>query len=70
MKHNRPINTMGWNKDVLADDMRLAGPEFIKIGQAWIVVGEIASEGDIVQERVKPNERDVIRVEREFDTPG
>ena len=61
---------MRWNQDILADDMSLAGPELVKIGQARIVLRQVAGKGNIVQERVEPDERDIARVEREFDTPG
>ena len=50
--------------------MRLAGPQIAKIGQARIVLCEIARESNVVQERVEPDERDIVGIERKRDAPG
>jgi hypothetical protein len=70
MKNDRPVDAVGWNEDIFADNMSLAGPELIEIGQGRVIIGEVAGEGNIVQERVEPDERDIIRVERKLNAPG
>src|SRR5271165_3466596 len=70
MKHDRPIDSVGRHKDILADNMGSAGPKFAKIRQARVLIGEVAGKGDIVQEGIEPDISDVVRIKRELDTPG
>ncbi len=61
---------MGGNQDVLADDVdRPIGPDFREIRQSGIVGCAVSDKRDIVDQRVEPDVRDVIVVERQLDAP-
>src|SRR6201987_3755695 len=69
VQHDRPINTVSGHHDIFADDVCPAWPQIREIRKvaAWIRL--IASEGYIVEQRIKPNIGDVFVIKRELNTP-
>ena len=57
VKHDRPVNGMRGDEDVLADDLRIRRPDGLKLRQAFVaaLVGHVTSEGDVVRERIEPH---------------
>ena len=70
LEHDRPVNAVRGHQNVFADDVRVAGPEFLEIGQTRSVLSKVSGEGGVIHQRVEPDIGDVIPVEGEFDPPG
>ena len=63
---------MGRNEDVFADDFGVCGPEVGEERQAFITafVGEVAGEGNVVSEGIKPDVVDEALIEGKRYAPG
>lgn len=55
---------------VFADDFAVRGPELGKTGRPAVRLRQVAGEGNVVDQGVKPDVGDEFGVEREFDSPG
>jgi hypothetical protein len=72
MQHAEPVDAVGGDQDVLADDVHRAlvgGPE-PEIRQSGIGRGVVSGEGDVVDERVEPDIGDEVGVEGDLDAPA
>lgn len=70
MQHGGPVHAVGGHQDILADDFAVRGPEFGEFRQAAVRLRQVAGEGNVVDQGVKPDVGDEFGVEREFDSPG
>jgi hypothetical protein len=73
MQHAEPVDAVGGDEDVLADDVHRAlvgGPESAKSGKSGIGRGAVSGEGHIVDERVEPDVGDEVGIEGNFDAPA
>ena len=64
VEHDRPIDGMCRDHDVLAYQVHIGWPERLKL---WQILGcdvdfvlQIARETDVIDERIKPDKRDVV----------
>lgn len=69
MEHGGPVDAVGRDEDVFADDFAGCGPEFGEVREAAAFFGEVAGEGDVVDEGVEPDVGHEFRVEGQFDAP-
>ena len=71
VEHGHPVDGVGRNEDVFADDFGVCGPEVGEVGQSLVAafVGEVAGERDVVGEGIKPDVVDEALVEGERDAP-
>lgn len=72
VEHGHPVDGVGRNEDVFADDFGVCGPEVGEAGQSLVAafVGEVAGEGNVVGEGIKPDVVDEALIEGKRYAPG
>src|SRR5207244_10043491 len=56
-------------EDVFPNDVGRSGPEPLEIWERRIALGQVAGEGDVIDQRIEPDKRHKGRVEGEGDAP-
>ncbi len=64
LEHRRPVHRVR-GQNVFADQMAGGGPPLLEAR----LVGEIPHAADVIDQRVKPDVRDIVAVERQFNPP-
>ncbi len=71
VKHDRPVDAVGRDEDVFADDVQ-CGPFFAEggglIGEV-LLRGIIANKADIIRQGIEPDVVDVVGIEGQLDAP-
>ena len=70
VQHGGPVHAVGGHQDILADHLAIGGPESGKFRQSASRFRQIAGEGNVIDQGVKPDVGDEIRVKRQFNAPG
>ena len=70
VKHTGPVDGVGRDEDVFADDLKVGGPEFVKFGEVGALGLPISGEGDVVDEGVEPDVGHEVGIEGEGNAPG
>src|ERR1051326_4206208 len=71
VKHNEPINSVRRNENIFSDDLERR-PFLQKFTRLLCIISDlrvVASERDVIRERVEPHVVDEIFVERQLDPP-
>ena len=70
MKHAGPVNGVGGDHDVFADDVEVSGPKLLELGKIGVIFFQVSCEGDVVDEGVEPDIGDEVFVEEERNAPS
>lgn len=70
VKHAGPVDGVGGDEDVFADDLEVGGPQAVELGEFGAFGFPVSGEGDVVDEGIEPDVGDEVGVEGKGDAPG
>ena len=72
VEHDGPVDAVGRDEDILADDVGVAGPEVLPFRETRGFRGTVAEarEAGVIREGIEPDKRHVIVIEGKWNAPG